>query len=124
MHNELKILENNKNDNFYRAFQPNQIDKVMTLNNFKKFMNENNRSIVSKLFNILVETIMHCQKCNNDIYNYNVTFYIEFPLENVYKYCCIKNIPTNINNKIVIPLIQCFNNYFEPSFFTEKNSKA
>ena len=121
MHNELKRLENNKNDNFYGAFQPNQIDQVMILNNFKKFMNENNRSIISKLFHILVESIIHCQKCNNDIYNYNVTFYIEFPLENVYKYCSIKNIPVNINNKKVIPLMQCFNNYYEPSFFTEKN---
>ena len=121
MHNELKRLENNKDDNFYGAFQPNQFNQVMILNNFKKFMNENNKSIISKLFYILVESITHCQRCNNDNYNYEVTFYIEFPLENVYKFCCTKNIPVNFNNKIVIPLLQCFNNYYEPALFTGEN---
>ena len=124
MHNELKLLENNKKENFNELFQPIiNNNKIFILNNFRKIMNENNKSIISKLFYILIESITHCLGCNNDIYNYEVTFYIEFPLENVYNYCLNKNIPTinSEDNKIHIDLIQCFNNYNQPSLFTGEN---
>ena len=64
MNNELKKLENNKNN-----IQSTLSNQMAELNNFKKYMNENNRIIISKLFHILVESITHCQKCNNDTYN-------------------------------------------------------
>ena len=124
MHNELKLLENNKKENFNELFQPNLINnKIFILNNFRKIMNENNKSIISKLFYVLIESVTHCLGCNNDIYNYEVTFYIEFPLENVYNYCLNNNIPTinSEDNKIHIDLIQCFNNYNQPSLFTGEN---
>ena len=124
MHNELKLLENNKKENFNELFQPIiNNNKIFILNNFRKIMNENNKSIISKLFYILIESITHCLGCNNDIYNYEVTFYIEFPLENVYNYCLNNNIPTinSEDNKIHIDLIQCFNNYNQPSLFTGEN---
>ena len=121
MHNELKLLENNKNNNPFENVVVNQKNPIFILNNFKKVMSETNRSIISKLFYILVESITHCQRCNSNIYNYEVTFYIEFPLENVYNYCCKNNIQTKINNKIIIPLLQCFNNYLQPSLFTGEN---
>ena len=70
-------------------------------------MNESNRSIISKLFYILVESLTHCHGCNYIIYNYEVNFFIEFPLENVFNYCCKNNIPVmnTQTNKINIPLI-------------------
>ena len=122
MHSELKLLENNKNNNPYDDIQLDMTNQIMILNNFKKIMGENNRSIISKLFYILVESVTNCKRCNFNIYNYEVTFFIEFPLENVYKYCCNNNIPViNQNNKKCIPLMQCFNNYYQPTLFTGEN---
>ena len=121
MHTELKMLENNINQNTYESFLPIQNNQFLVLNNFKKVMSESNKSIISKLFYILVESMTHCQGCNNNIYNYEVTFYIEFPLENVYNFCIKNGIPVLNQNKINIPLIQCFNNYNQPSLFTGEN---
>ena len=121
MHTELKMLENNINQNSYESFLPIQNNQFLVLNNFKKVMSESNKSIISKLFYILVESTTHCQGCNNNIYNYEVTFYIEFPLENVYNFCIKNGIPVLNQNKINIPLIQCFNNYNQPSLFTGEN---
>ena len=121
MHTELKMLENNIEKNLYESFQPIQNNQFLVLNNFKKVMSESNKSIISKLFYILVESITHCQGCNNNSFNYEVTFYIEFPLENVYNFCLQNNIPVLNQNKINIPLMQCFNNYSQPTLFTGEN---
>ena len=89
MNSELKILEKNNNINMekkYQLFQTNQNDKQSKLNNFKKFMNENNRSIISKLFYIVIENITHCQGCNFGTFNYEVSFFIDFSPENIYKF--------------------------------------
>ena len=123
MHSELKLLENNQKEvNF--NFNINKNDKFSVLNAFKKSMNDYNKSIISKLFYILIESRTHCQGCNSDIYNYEVTFYIEFPLENVYKFCQNNNKPVinPQNNKICIPLYECFNDYlFQQTCFTGEN---
>ena len=124
MHTELKLLENNNsNDNLLAQIPPNINNQFLILNNFRKAMNESNRSIISKLFYILVESLTHCHGCNYIIYNYEVNFFIEFPLENVFNYCCKNNIPVmnTQTNKINIPLIQCFNNYLQPTLFTGEN---
>ena len=57
------------------------------------------------MFYILVESMTHCQEYNKNIFNYEVTFYIEFPLENVYNFCLQNNIPVLNQNKINIPLM-------------------
>ena len=124
MHTELKLLENiSNNNNLFLPIQSNINNQNLILYNFMKAMNENNRSIISKLFYILVESLTHCHGCNFIVYNYEVTFFIEFPLENVYNYCCNNNIPViNIQTKVInIPLIQCFNNYLQPTIFTGEN---
>ena len=126
MNSELKILEKNNNINMekkYQLFQTNQNDKQSKLNNFKKFMNENNRSIISKLFYIVIENITHCQGCNFDIFNYEVSFFIEFSPENIYKFGLKKDtqILNSQDNKIHISLLQCFNDYCQKTLLTGEN---
>ena len=126
MNSELKILEKNNNINMekkYQLFQINQNDKQSKLNNFKKFMNENNRSIISKLFYIVVENITHCQGCNFDIFNYEVSFFIEFSPENIYKFGLKKDTQmlNSQDNKIHISLLQCFNDYCQKTLLTGEN---
>ena len=125
MHTELKSLENkdNNNTNSFVPIQKDMNNQILTLNNFKKLMRETNSSIISKLFFILIENLNNCQGCHLISYNYEVNFVIEFTLENVYNFCCKNNfqIINTQTNKIIIPLIQCFNNYYQSSLFTGVN---
>ena len=55
-------------------------------------------------------------------YNYQVSFYLEFPLETVYKFCNTNNIPTiNNNNRINIPLFACFQQYSQSTYLKGDN---
>ena len=123
MNNELKNLENNNNifnDNLFNNLD--QTNKYQQLGCFKNITKKQNKSIISKLFYILLEITTKCQMCNIGKYNYQVSFFFEFPLESVYKYCMSSNIPTKKNNnRICIPLFACFELFRQNTFFTGEN---
>ena len=122
MNNELINLsnKNNMNDNF-SSFNPDQKNKYQMLEFFKIMTKKNNKSIISKIFFILMENTTKCQICNITKYNYQVSFFLEFPLATIYKFCNDNNIPTKKNNRICIPLFVCFEHYRQNTFFTGEN---
>ena len=122
MHNELKNLENNDN-NFVDSITIDQTNKYKILDYFKKTTQKQNKSIISKVFYVLIETETKCQACNIQKYNYQVSFYFEFPLEKIYNFCSINNNMPLINNKNrkCIPLLACFEDYRQMQLFTGEN---
>ena len=100
MNNELKHLElensNNINDNSFS--NTNQTNKFQILNNFKKIMKKQNKSIISKIFYLLIENEIKCQNCSKVEYGYQTAYFLEFPLKEIYEFCNKNNI--NINFKI------------------------
>ena len=83
MNDELFKLEinnaNNYNNNNYSK-QPDQTNKLESLNYFKNTIKKNNKSIISKIFYILLENGTKCHLCKIEEYNYQVTFYLGLPL--------------------------------------------
>ena len=125
MNNELKNLElensNNINDNS-SSFNANQENKFQVLNDFKKLMRNQNKSIISEIFYILTESEMKCQNCSKVKSSYQVSCFLEFPLEAIYEFCNKNNINTNfktenMNYKKVIPIDACFLQYSESKIF-------
>jgi len=129
MNNELKHLEvgnnNNLNDNS-SSFDVNQANKFQILNSFKKIMKKQNKSIISKIFYILTESEMKCLNCSQVKSSFQVTYFLEFPLEAIYNFCNKNNINTNFQtgnmkyNKI-IPINACFQHYSESKIFSGEN---
>ena len=118
MNNELQKSENNKNNFNYSLFNNlDQTNKYQQLEYFKNISKKQNKSIISKIFYILLETTTKCLMYNIEKYNYQVSFFFEFPLETVYKFCMTNNIQTIKNNKRCIPLIACFEQFRQNSFF-------
>ena len=72
-------------------------------------------SIVSNLFYGVLETKSKCQGCQNIKYNFQVYSFLDFPLEQINKYCFEKgkrNENYSENNNPDINIYECFN-YFE-----------
>jgi len=130
MNNELKHLEvgnnnNNTNDNS-SSFDVNQANKFQILNGFKKIMKKKNKSIISKIFYILTESEIKCLNCSKVKSSFQVTYFLEFPLEAIYEFCNKNNINTNsqIGNmkyKKIIPINACFQHYSESKIFSGEN---
>ena len=129
MNNELKNFKNTNTDdnNNSLSSNPDQTNKHQMLEVFKKMTKNSNKSIISIIFFILMENITKCSKCYIEKYNYQVSFFIEFPLETIYNFCNSNNIQTinynnNIrNNKICIPIFACFEHFRKGTFFTGDN---
>ena len=59
-----------------------------------------------------METKSKCQGCNNIKYNFQVYSFLEFPLEQVNKYCFNKGLKSSYlstNNNPDVNLYECFN---------------
>ena len=63
-----------------------QTNKDLVLQTFVQDFCKNNKSIISNLFYANNCNITQCMKCNIRIYNYQIYFFITFPLEEVRKY--------------------------------------
>ena len=71
-------------------------------------------SIISNLFYGMIETKSKCMKCQNIKYNFQVYSFLEFPLEQVNKYCFDlgkRNNYSNTNKNPDVNLYECFNYY-------------
>ena len=80
---------------------------------FKKDIKEKNNSIISDLFYAINSNITMCSNCRKSIQNYQIYFFINFPLEEVrlYKMNNINNV-NNMNNMNNINYNQNNNNNF------------
>ena len=84
LHQELnKGKKNNNNNDSIILDQRNQ--QIM-FNNFAQNFELENQSIISDLFYGINCNITQCSNCNTNIYNYQVYFFLVFPLEEVRKF--------------------------------------
>ena len=84
LHQELnKSKKKNSNNNNIFLDQRNQ--QIM-FNNFAQHFASENQSIISDLFYGINCNLTFCCNCNTNIYNYQIYFFLVFPLEEVRKF--------------------------------------
>ena len=109
LHQELnKVKENNNEANIANTdIRIDQTNKQLMFNNFATFFMNNNQSIISDLFYAMNYTITECFSCHTRLYNYQIYFFIIFPLEEVrkFKYSNTFNMFNNFN---VVSIYDCF----------------
>ena len=102
LHEELNKVKNINipNNNCQNCIVPDQTNKDLI---FKIFVNDfmkNNQSIISDIFYAMNLSVTQCSFCQNKLYNYQIYYFIVFPLEEVRKF----KYQNSINN------FQIFNN--------------
>ena len=111
-HSELNVKQGGKmEDNIYNI---NQLNENEVLQFFLQDFKVNYRSIISDLFYGVLETKTKCLGCQNIKYNFQVYYFIEFPLEqvNIYYYQSGQRYFLNNNGKNPdINLYECFEYY-------------
>ena len=134
LHEELNKAKNdvNPNDNY----DIDQTDKMKVFNNYLENFKKTNKSIISDLFYSTNCSITECSNCHIKLYNYQVYFFIVFPLEEIrkFKYAQFNqsmnnNINVNMNmnmnfynfmgNNNMMPI---YNNFFTPNSMNNINS--
>ena len=111
LHQELnKTKKNIINKNNIILDQRNQ--QVM-FNNFAQNFVLENQSIISDLFYAINCNIIQCSECKTKIYNYQTYFFIEFPLEEIFKF-------TTKNNEVNI--YDCFDYDRKMNLIYDENS--
>ena len=118
-----------------------QTNKMVMFNKFYDNFQKNNKSIISDLFYALNCNITKCNNCGTMSYNYQIYFFLIFPLEEVRKFklnnnnnfnsnfnnfnnfnnFMTNNISNNANNNIV-DIYDCFNYDRRINFMTGDNS--
>ena len=88
LHEELNNVKNINipNNNFQNCVVPDQTNKDLI---FKIFVNDfmkNNQSIISDIFYAMNLSVTQCSFCQNKLYNYQIYYFIVFPLEEVRKF--------------------------------------
>ena len=108
LHEELNNAPQNNNDNFL----PDQTNKQLMLQNFSENFVKTYNSTISDLFYALNYNITQCSNCNIKSYNYQIYFFLNFPLEEVRKYKLNNNNngAFNFNQNInEVNIKDCFN---------------
>ena len=85
LHEELNEYKANKN-NYQNVVMINQYNKQLVYDNFIKEYYQNNNSIISKIFYAINLSETQCSFCRNILYNYQIYYFIVFPLEEVRKF--------------------------------------
>ena len=115
-HLELNLINNNNtnaNDNYVNA-QQEQFNEQIMLNLFLQDFKEKYNSIISNLFYGVMETQSKCLGCQMIKYNFQIYSFLEFPLQEVNKYCFNNNRRPLFNNDGTNPdvnLSECFEYY-------------
>ena len=105
LHEELNKA-NKFNNNNNRDIVLDQRNKQIMFNNFAQTFKAENQSIISDLFFSINYNVIQCWGCNTRIYNYQTYFFLEFPLEEIFKFVKRNNQFNNLNNSINI--YDCF----------------
>ena len=97
LHDELNIYQKNNNNVIMNPkLQSNQ---MFVFNNFMDSFFKENKSIISDIFYGIQHSTTFCSQCRGLKHNYEVYFFLTFPLEEVRKYKL--QIVTNRNNQII-----------------------
>jgi ubiquitin C-terminal hydrolase len=107
LHTELNQPDNSPTN----GYAENQFDERYTLNLFYQDYQRNYKSMISNLFYGVIEIKNQCTGCNYVKFNFQIFNFLEFPLEQVNKYCFShgKRQNFNSNNKNPdIDLYECF----------------
>ena len=121
LHEELNKA--NKNQiNSTNAFI-DQRNKNLVFQSFADSFMSQNCSIISDLFYGINCNITDCN-CGSKIYNYQIYFFIIFPLEEVRKYKIQSEFNYNYNNNMIntVNIYDCFNYDRKVNFMTGENS--
>ena len=109
LHDELNKAKKNNTNNFQNGVMINQFNKKLVLENFVKEFEKNNKSIISEIFYAMNLSETQCTFCKKILYNYQIYYFIVFPLEEVRKFKYPQfYINNNFNN---YPQYNQINNY-------------
>ena len=113
-----ELLKNpQNNDNNQMVSDTDQLSPKKMLDVFIQDLS-NNKTIIADLFYSVIETKSQCQECKQIKYSYQVYSFLEFPLEQVNKFCFNNhrrniNINASMNNmNSDINIYECFD-YFQ-----------
>ena len=113
MHEETNIKKDS-NQMANNTPLPNPHDFYSVYNDFNKYYNSNNNSIISNEFYGCINSMTTCYQCQNSIHNIQSMNILFFPLEEVRKF-------KNHSTKEKVSLIECFEYYEKfdmyPSFY-------
>ena len=104
LHQELNKAK--KSDNNNNNINLDQRNHQIMFNNFAQNFSRENQSIISDLFYGINCNMTQCCNCNSYIYNYQIYFFLVFPLEEVRKFK--NNNQMNFINQPV-NIYDCFN---------------
>ena len=122
-HEELNQIDSNNLPINNKINQDDQLNEQKMLNLFLNDFKMKYHSIISDLFYGIMETKNQCYGCKKIKYNFQIYNFIEFPLEQVNKYCFNKGLRKNYvsNNNPDINLYECFNYYGNIELMTGDN---
>ena len=105
--NRAPQIQVNRGGNVFQ----DQTNQQLMLNNFFEHFKNNYRSIISDLFYAVNCNITQCANCNVISYNYQLYFFLIFPLEEVRKFKLTNSIGFNNNINAmnnIVDLYDCF----------------
>ena len=91
LHNELNDVVQNQNEEFTGNIFEDQRNKQLMLQNFSKNFVKTHNSFISNFFYALNYNRTQCSLCRALTYNYQIYFFLIFPLEEVRKYKLMGN---------------------------------
>ena len=113
LHNELNMPE--IKGQVINSPTINQLNEEEVKAYFFKEFTKNYRSIISDLFYFTIEIKSQCYNCKTIKYNFQVSTFLEFPLEQVNNYCYLKGKLNSLVNmdgsNPDINLLDCFEHY-------------
>ena len=126
IHIELNTKVNNaeNKENLYFSENIQMNEELLKQLFFEDFRN-NYRSIISNLFYFTIETKTKCLQCNYFKYNFQINYFIEFPLEEVNKYLFMNNRLMPLKNmdgsNPDVNILDCFEYYQKADLMTGDN---
>ena len=120
LHEELNKAKKNKELSSTDVFI-NQSNRELVFNNFAQTFMKENMSLISDLFYAINNNVTECLNCHNRKYNFQIYFFLIFPLEEVRKFK-IQNQANiyNPNNQNMMYLNQM---QFNQNFFFQNNNQ-
>ena len=111
LHEELNLA--NDNNNIFADQILDQTNKTLMFQLFVQEFTQKYNSLSSRLFYAINYNITQCTECGIQLYNYQIYFFLIFPLEEVRKFVYYNNNNFNNNNLIninqnVVDIYQCF----------------
>ena len=98
LHEELNRVYDMPNVNSSNPMIFEQTNKALVFQNFVNEFKNKYQSIISDLFYAMNLTVTQCKMCKRKLYNYQIYYFLVFPLEEVRKYVIQKNMNINKMN--------------------------